>query len=271
MKISTCIVNFSTILTLLACGTNSNQKSDEQNKAIPDSTIAPQSAKQTASPSSAETSLFIEDESKLPQCDSGRQGALAYVKSTLKFMNCQGNNWITVEIKGEQGAKGDKGEPGAIAVAAPTPTPTPTPTPAIESFFTLRLSYFVGYHVSQNFPFALTRSTNSIILPLKRGKIAMAKLSCTLRQIDESLYECEYKESPFNNKPCSPNSGDNSLRENRDIFSFNYDDSKSEISAQLQNGRYNQDRTELIYEPERMLDHCGQPNWKSHLDIVINP
>ena len=269
MKISTCIVNFSTILTLLACGTNSNQKSDEQNKAIPDSTIAPQSAKQTASPSSAETSLFIEDESKLPQCDSGRQGALAYVKSTLKFMNCQGNNWITVEIKGEQGAKGDKGEPGAIAVA--TPTPTPTPTPAIESFFTLRLSYFVGYYDSTNTPIVLTRNTKSMLLPLKGGKIAMAKLSCTLRQIDESLYECEYKDSPFNIKPCTPNSGDYSLRENRDIFGFNYDDSKSEISAQLQNGRYNQDSTEIVNEGVRMFDHCRQPNWKSHLDIVINP
>ena len=262
MKISTCIVNFSTILTLLACGTNSNQKSDELKPPVVEEAKAQIPSPQVGQ-GLPQISFLIDDVSKLPTCDANRQGALAYVRANVKFMTCQSENWITIEIKGGQGAKGEKGEPGAIAVA------TPTPTPEIETYFTLRLSYFVGYlrDAATNPP--LVRQTKSIALPKSNGKLAMAKLSCTLRQIDESLYECEYKDSPFNSKECYGAANPN-IKENRDILGFYYDATNKQISAKLYNGRIYSDRTDLLSDSDRYRDFCFKPQ-SGFTENVVDP
>ncbi len=267
MSLYKCLATLSTLLAFNSCGTDKKENNENQKLAAALEPSVEMPLPQ-ANKSLPQISFLIDDVSKLPTCDASHQGALAYVKATLKFMTCQSENWITIEIKGEQGVRGDKGEPGIIPVS--TPTPQPIPAPAEETYFTLRLSYFVGYYVQQNVPLVLTRNTKSIVLPLKGGKIAMAKLSCSLRQIDDLLYECEYKDSPFNNKPCEMYP-DPTARENRDIFSFNYENSKKEISAQIQNGRSNQDRPEIINEFDRMRDYCVHYNSTGHPDTVVNP
>ena len=49
---------------------------------------------------------YVESESDLPECGEDTIGRLYYIESSEKFEACTSNGWITVDIKGADGAPG---------------------------------------------------------------------------------------------------------------------------------------------------------------------
>ena len=56
---------------------------------------------------------YVESESDLPECGEDTIGRLYYIESSEKFDACTSNGWITVDIKGADGAPGQDGSDGA--------------------------------------------------------------------------------------------------------------------------------------------------------------
>ena len=56
---------------------------------------------------------YVESESELPECGDDTIGRLYYIESSEKFEACTPNGWITVDIKGADGAPGQDGSDGA--------------------------------------------------------------------------------------------------------------------------------------------------------------
>ena len=56
---------------------------------------------------------YVESESDLPECEEDTIGRLYYIESSEKFEACTSNGWITVDIKGADGAPGQDGSDGA--------------------------------------------------------------------------------------------------------------------------------------------------------------
>ncbi|MGB2277193.1 MAG: pentapeptide repeat-containing protein, partial [Candidatus Poseidoniaceae archaeon] len=56
---------------------------------------------------------YVESESDLPECADDTIGRLYYIESSEKFEACTSNGWITVDIKGADGAPGQDGSDGA--------------------------------------------------------------------------------------------------------------------------------------------------------------
>ena len=61
---------------------------------------------------------YVESESDLPECADDTIGRLYYIESSEKFEACTSNGWITVDIKGADGAPGQDGSDGAPGLDA---------------------------------------------------------------------------------------------------------------------------------------------------------
>ena len=67
--------------------------------------------------------LYLEDQSKLPECNSDKEGILSFIKDQRQFYICENGNWTSLDVKGDTGEtgttgdKGDKGDKGDQGIA----------------------------------------------------------------------------------------------------------------------------------------------------------
>jgi hypothetical protein len=104
------VLNLLVALVIVGCGNLTNASSDDKKV-----DLKPPLKKQEEPENKGPTSFMVANLASLPACNSSIKNSLAFLKEEKLFYGCDGTAWALVEVKGDKGDAGAKGDSGSAS------------------------------------------------------------------------------------------------------------------------------------------------------------
>lgn len=192
------------LLTAHGCGADNANKGSaiQPDNAAPSTSLSDKGGNRVEIAANETSSMYIADETKLPDCSLEHEGFLVFQADTKEFKACLSESWTVVDVKGQQGDKGDKGDKGDIGEQGDKGIAGAAGISAVvvKTTVSLRARYYVGVVsavtrgvYAKPMPEITTTEAKTFTLSSEDFASSITNgLSCAISTISDGIYDCSY-------------------------------------------------------------------------------